>query len=149
MCHAFFGRRAIMAISIGAVLFQLTSVWGEEASRISYVGYPDCIELSNATTRVMLCPAAAGRALEYSLQAKNARYLEESATGKDYVPGKPAEMSAGRFDIGPENTIPRHPQLWSGLWSGKITGPRSAILTSVEDQPTGTQLEREFRLAAE
>ena len=149
MCHFSLGRRGITAVSVCAALSMLTTVCGEEARRITYVGYPDCIELSNAITRVVLCPAAGGRVLEYSLQGKNALYLEESETGKGYVPGEPASMSAGRFDIGPEKTIPNHPQLWSGPWRGQITGSRSAVLTSVEDEPTGTQLEREFRLAAE
>lgn len=148
MSQIAFGRRGITAVSVCAALLSLTTVRGEEARRIKYVGYPDCIELSNATTRVVLCPIG-GRVLEFSLQGKNALYLEEAATGKDYVPGESAEMSAGRFDIGPEKTIPRHPQLWSGPWQGKITGPRSAVLTSVKDEPTGTQLEREFRLAEE
>jgi hypothetical protein len=147
MFHSAVGRFCILPVAVCALCLA-TIVRAEEARRITYVGYADCIELSNATTRVVLCPVG-GRVLEFSLQGKNALYLEEAATKKDYVPGKPAEMSAGRFDIGPENTIPRHPQLWSGPWSGRITGPRSAILTSVEDEPTGTQLEREFRLAAE
>lgn len=148
MCPSPFGRCRFSVVSICIAMSVVTSLWSDEARRISHVGYPDCIELSNATTRVVLCPVG-GRVLEYSVQGKNALYLEEAVTGKDYVPGKPAEMSAGRFDIGPENTIPQHPQLWSGPWSGKITGATSAVLTSVQDQPTGTQLEREFRLAAE
>ncbi|MDB4494442.1 hypothetical protein N9222_01500, partial [Pseudomonadales bacterium] len=33
---------------------------------VDYFGYDDCIELKNANTRVVLCPAAGGRVLEYS-----------------------------------------------------------------------------------
>ena len=55
-------------------------------------------------------------------------------------------MTAGRFDIGPEHTIAKHPQLWQGRWSGEIVGPRRARLVSAEDQPTGVQLTREFTL---
>ena len=148
MCNISFLRRGITAVSVWLSVFLLTNMYGQEARQLTYVGYPDCIELSNATTRVVLCPAG-GRVLEYALSGKNALYLEEAATGKDYVPGKRTEMSAGRFDIGPEKTIPNHPQLWSGQWRGQITGARSAVLTSVEDEATGTQLVREFRLAAE
>jgi hypothetical protein len=148
MCPTSFNRR-LTAISVCAAMSLLMTVYGEEARQITYVGYPDCIELSNETTRVVLCPAAGGRVLVYAWRGKNALYLEEAETGKDYVSGKPAEMSAGRFDIGPEKMIPRHPQLWSGPWRGKITGSGSAVLTSVEDGPTGTQLEREFQLAPE
>ena len=77
MCHPLFGRRRITAVSVCMALSVLTTVYGDEARRITYVGYPDCIELSNATTRVVLCPVG-GRVLEYSLRGKNALYLEEA-----------------------------------------------------------------------
>lgn len=113
---------------------------------LPYHGYPNCIQLENDTIRVVLCPAAGGRVLEYSYQEKNALYLEEEATGKPYQPGQRASMSAGRFDIGPEKTIPRHPTLWSGKWTGEVVGLYAARLTSANDEPTGTQLVREFRI---
>ncbi len=119
----------------------------QQASITTYHGYPDCIVLANASIRVVLCPEAGGRVLEYSRQGENALYLEEADTGKPYTPGRGASMSAGRFDIGPEKTIPAHPKLWAGRWKGEATGPRSAKLTSQEDEPTGTQLIREFHLA--
>ena len=119
------------------------------AETIRYVGYPDCIELKNETTRVVLCPEAGGRVLVYSLGGENALYLEEEDSGRDYTPGQRAEMSAGRFDIGPEKIIPRRDLLWSGKWHGEITGDRAAKLTSQKDAATGTQLVREFQLAKE
>jgi hypothetical protein len=85
--------------------------------------------------------------LEYALDGKNALYLAEGAEGWTYEPGKKGgSMQAGRFDIGPEQTIPKHPQLWMGRWSAEITGPYSARLTSVKDKPTGVQLIRDFTL---
>jgi hypothetical protein len=116
------------------------------AQVITLHGYPNCIELVNGATRVVLCPEAGGRVLEYSLNGVNALYLEEAETGKPYTPGKGASMSAGRFDIGPENIIPRHEVLWSGRWRGEVLGPRAARLTSQRDKTAGTQLVREFRL---
>ena len=83
------------------------------AETIRYVGYPDCIELRNETTRVVLCPEAGGRVLVYALAGENALYLEEEETGKDYVPGEGASMSAGRFDIGPADIEARCPGAWS------------------------------------
>ncbi len=121
----------------------------ERHNTITFHGYPNCILLENATTRVVLCPHSGGRVLEYAYRGKNALYLEEQHTGQAYQPGKPASMSAGRFDIGPENKIPKRPLLWSGQWTGKRVGERTARLTSPRDQSTGTQLIREFRLAAE
>lgn len=121
----------------------------ESAHKLTFVGYPNCIALENATTRVVLCPHSGGRVLEYAYRGQNALYLAEQETGRDYQPGQPATMSAGRFDIGPEKMIPRRPLLWSGPWTGSIVGPRTARLTSPKDPATGTQLIREFRLAAE
>ena len=117
------------------------------AETITYVGYPNCIELKNETTRVILCPEVGGRVLVYAVAGENALYLEEEDSGKDYVPGQQASMSAGRFDIGPEKIIPRRNVLWSGKWQSEITGLRSAKLTSQKDTETGTQLVREFHLS--
>src|SRR5688572_26563448 len=94
-----------------------TAVRSQDAKRMTFQGYPDCIELRNATTRVILSPSG-GRVLEYSLGGENALYLEEAETGKPYQGGQRASMSAGRFDIGPEKIIPPHPRLWSGTWTG-------------------------------
>lgn len=117
---------------------------------VSFYGYDDCIRLDNGTTRVTLCPAAGGRVLEYALEGKNALYLEKGGEGWVWEPGKRGgSMTAGRFDIGPELTIPQHPALWMGPWKGEITGDRSARLTSGKDEPTGVQLVRDFTLTAD
>jgi hypothetical protein len=114
---------------------------------VSFYGYDDCIRLTNPNTQVTLCPAAGGRILEYALNGKNALYLAPGNEGWSYARDKTGgSMTAGRFDIGPEQTIPKHPQLWMGRWSGEITGPRSARLTSVKDSSTGVQLIRDFTL---
>lgn len=138
----------LTAINCFFLMFALTAS-AQAAEVITYVGYPSCIELTNATTRVVLCPEAGGRVLVYALDGENALYLEEEDTGQDYVPGAGASMSAGRFDIGPEKIIPRRNVLWSGKWNGEITAERSARLTSQEDSATGTKLIRDFRLADE
>jgi hypothetical protein len=118
-----------------------------DGQSVTYHGYPDCIVLRNASTQVVLCPEAGGRVLEFSRNNVNALYLEEADTGKPYVRGSRASMSAGRFDIGPEKTIPKHSVLWSGRWKGEVTGPRRARLTSQKDDATGVRLIREFELA--
>ena len=114
---------------------------------VKFYGYDDCLRLENANTRVTLCPASGGRVLEYSHNGKNALYLPKGGEGWIYKPGKKGgSMTAGRFDIGPEQTTPRHPQLWMGRWSGRIIGPRAARLVSVKDKGTGVQLTRDFIL---
>lgn len=119
------------------------------AEVVDFYGYDDCIRLTNATTTVTLCPAAGGRVLEYSQQGVNALYLDPDGGGFRWEPGsrRRGSMSAGRFDIGPEQLVPRRDALWMGPWRGEITGPRAARLTSVRDAATGVQLIRDFRLA--
>jgi hypothetical protein len=65
---------------------------------------------------------------------------------KAWKPGRPALSSAGRFDYGPELTVIPHPDLWSGEWTGEVTGPHAARLTSPKDVRAGIQLVREFQL---
>jgi len=113
---------------------------------IDYFGYPDCIKLENENTRIVL-GLHGGRVLEYSWKGENSIYLDPDHKGWIYEPGEPTiDPSGGRCDIGPEIVIPPHPDLWLGKWTGEIIGPRSARLISVEDEPTGTQLVREFKL---
>lgn len=127
----------------------VTAIKGAEsdsAKVVRYLNYDKAIELTNDRTKVVLCPQAGGRVLEYSLNGKNSLYLD--AKEANWKPGKPGPSSAGRFDIGPELVIPRRSTLWSGEWTGEITGPRSARLTSQKDEATGVQLVRDFELDA-
>ena len=141
-----------MKLLLSAVVFicsiqtsqDLVSAPVHAAEFIAYHGYSQAIELKNSTTRVVLCPQVGGRVLEYSLNGDNVLYLSEAE--KSWQPGMKPQSSAGRFDIGPEYTIPRHAKLWSGEWRGEITGSLSARLTSKPDVATGVQLVREFVL---
>jgi hypothetical protein len=113
-------------------------------------GNDNCIELSNTTTRVVLEPNLGGRVLVYELQGNNILWINEENEGKRWIPGRNyGHPSAGRFDIGPEATGKPRPALWWGEWTGRITGPRQAVLTSQADTSTGVQLVRTFTLAAE
>jgi hypothetical protein len=148
--HSLFQRNLAALILVGIALAVPTAKAAESsvgARIVTFYGYDDCIRLENESTRVTLCPAAGGRVLEYSLDGKNCLYLAPGNEGWVYEPGKKGgSMTAGRFDIGPEQTIPRHPLLWMGRWTGEITGPRSARLASAKDKSTGVQLVREFTL---
>ncbi|MCC7265210.1 MAG: hypothetical protein IT369_22110 [Candidatus Latescibacteria bacterium] len=118
------------------------------SGRTEFFGYNDCIALENNTTRVVL-GTSGGRVLEYALQGKNALMLDPAQAGWRYVPGQPVvEPSAGRCDVGPEQVIPRHPDLWFGDWQAEATGPRQARLSSVADAASGLQIVREFTLDA-
>lgn len=114
---------------------------------VSFLGYKEAIELRNGSVRVVLCPEVGGRVLEYSLKGTNVLHVSDDE--KAWQPGDRPASSAGRFDIGPEYIVPKRQSLWSGKWTYKITGPRSAVLTSSEDSATGVRLTRDFQLDAE
>lgn len=107
-------------------------------------GYAKAIELKRGDARVVLCPEAGGRVLEFSRSGKDALWFDPEEAKRE--PGQAAPSSAGRFDIGPELTTPAHPKLWSGEWTGEISGECSASLTSQRDAATGVQLIRDFEL---
>ena len=114
---------------------------------VSFYGYDDCIELSNATVRVVLCPAAGGRVLEYALDGTNVLYLPEGNEGwRMTKEDKRGRMDAGRFDIGPEKMVRRGKVLWMGPWNGEVIGDRKARMTSQYDPESGVRLIREFEL---
>lgn len=127
-----------------AAVTAIRGVESDSAKFIRYLNYDKAIQLTNQHTKVVLCPQAGGRVLEYSWNGKNSLYLDEKEA--EWKPGRPGPSSAGRFDIGPELVILRRPTLWSGEWTGEITGPRSARLTSQRDEATGVQLVRDFEL---
>lgn len=116
-----------------------------------FFGYDGCLALENgAGTRVVLSPLAGGRVLEYSLHGVNAMYLNSAQKGWRHRPGVPSvDPCGGRCDVGPEWTIPPHPDLWLGDWNGEIVGVGKARLTSVRDRVTGLRLVREFTLSSD
>lgn len=120
-----------------------------KTSHIDYFGYTGCVALENgAGTRVVLCPQAGGRVLEYSLNGVNALYLAEAQKGWLHKPGiSSVDPCGGRMDVGPEFVLPPHPDLWLGDWSGERVGEGKARLTSVRDRVTGLRLVREFTLS--
>lgn len=112
-------------------------------------GYAKCICLTNGDTNVTLCPEAGGRVLEYSHRGRESLYRDPTQDGWTYDPKRPSiDPCGGRFDVGPERVTPPRPALWLGAWTGEISGPRAARLTSTVDPATGLQLVREFLLDA-
>lgn len=134
---------AISILAYGKVMAEHKDVDG--ARVVDAWTYENCVELTNPSVRVVLCPIG-GRVIEYSLSGKHSLQLDERDPG--YQPGSERTMTAGRFDIGPEKIIPKRSQLWSGTWTAKIVGPRTAELTSPDDVATGSRLTRRFELAA-
>jgi hypothetical protein len=119
---------------------------GEPAAReVAFHGYTRAVELKLRKTRAVLCPQAGGRVLEFSVEGTDAMHFDEAE--KNWRPGKPVPMSAGRFDYGPELVVPPHPRAWAGEWTAEITKTNSVKLTSPRED-AGIQLVREFRLVA-
>jgi hypothetical protein len=138
-------------LALGAVMAMGGSSMAEEgARRVKFLNYPECVELSNQDTVVVLGHHCGGRVLKYEWKGKEALYLDpkEATWGTPEGVGK-TFSSAGRFDIGPEYLVPEREVLWSGEWAAEITGARSARLTSKPDEATGVVLIRDFVLAAD
>lgn len=136
-----YGFAVAMLVCRGAV-----AATPEGTARIDFFGYTGCVALQNEHTRVVLCHQAGGRVLEYALDGKNAIALDESGKGSVVKPGQKASMTGGRIDVGPEQTIAKHPVLWEGEWTAETPAPWTANLTSQVDPNTGLQLVRTFVL---
>lgn len=139
-------QKCLTVFALICSLSCFASVRSRAAEVISYYGYTNAIELKNEKVRVVLCPEVGGRVVEYSHQGVNVLFLSEEE--KNWKPGARPQVSAGRFDIGPELVVPKRDILWSGKWEGEIVGERSARLTSQIDPNTGVQLIRDFELDA-
>ncbi|MDZ4850295.1 MAG: hypothetical protein SGI77_13505 [Pirellulaceae bacterium] len=121
----------------------------EGVARVQLLNYPDCIELKNASTRVVLGHHTGGRVLVYEQHDSNVLYLspkEAEWNSQSTAPFK--EITAGRLDIGPELISKRGPTLWAGTWKAEVIGPRSARLTSKIDPNSGFRITRDFTLDA-
>jgi len=115
---------------------------------IDYFGYAGCMAVENAEARMVVCPQAGGRVLEYSLKGVNSLYLDPTQQGWRHIPGIPTvDPCGGRCDIGPERVIAPHPDLWLGDWTGEAVGEGKVRLTSGRDRVTGVRLVRDFSLA--
>ncbi|MFN3188885.1 MAG: hypothetical protein ACE361_00045 [Aureliella sp.] len=140
----------LMIIAAWCISTQTIAKEPNRVQKVHYYGYEDCIELRNETTRVVLCPAAGGRVLEYSLNGKNVLYLPPGNEGWVWDGSNArGQMDAGRFDIGPEQVVPKRPELWQGKWTAEEFGPNSVKLVSQISPSAGVYLEREFKLASD
>lgn len=146
MTHAAHSHWICLVGFVATMFAGITARAEEPGVRVkAFYGYQDAIELSRGDARAILCPQVGGRVLEFSVAGHHALWLDDKE--KSWQPGQPGPASAGRFDYGPELTVPAHPTLWTGEWTGRTTGPFAARLTSPEDERAGIQLVRDFQLA--
>lgn len=111
-------------------------------------GYPNCLEIKNGDTRVVIDPNAGGRVLAYSFKGVDVMHQDASQNGwtTDVSDRPESHLAGGRFDIGPEKLKPNSDLFFFGKWSNEITGNYSVKLTSQLDKNSGLQLTREFIL---
>jgi hypothetical protein len=133
-------------LTICSLLHALGSTAQSSTQLISIFGYDNCIEIKNDVARVVLDPNVGGRILVYSINGKNILYINHEMDGKIWKEGTPRfEVTAGRFDIGPEKTTPPRKSFFN-TWTGEITGNNSARMVSQIDTVLGVQLIRDFIL---
>jgi hypothetical protein len=137
-------RRFIFAVSC---IFYSGILVSAQSKFITENAFQNCIELSNASVRVVLEPNVGGRVLKYEINGNNILYVDSLQNGLSFSLEKLAHrISAGRFDIGPYRITPEHYILWQGEWDAVITGSHSARFISQVDTATGVQLIRDFIL---
>jgi hypothetical protein len=113
-------RSPLVALFVTLWLTGAESPAAEPTARVvASHGYTKAIELALGKTRAVLCPQAGGRVLEFSAGGKDAMYFDEAE--KNWKPGKPGPITAGRFDYGPELVVVPHPKAWAGEWAAEIT----------------------------
>lgn len=125
------------------VLFVATAHADEPVARVApFHGYARAVEMKLGKAKVVLCPQAGGRVLEFSIDGKDAMWLDPAE--KDWQPGKPGPSSAGRFDYGPELVVTPHPKTWGGEWAAEVGKDGSVKLTGPAED-AGIRVTREFK----
>ncbi|MEM9987369.1 MAG: hypothetical protein AAF804_19930, partial [Bacteroidota bacterium] len=142
-------------LSLVLLSWSFTQVMAQDAplpegvAIVSAYGYPNCWELRNAQTRVVIDPNAGGRVMAYEWDGVNVIYEDPAHDGWDLSQGhRPpgGYFCGGRFDVGPSHIKPNTENLFFGPWEAKALGPYHIGLTSLADTLTGLQLRREFEL---
>ena len=115
------------------------------AKVVTAYGLPNCIEITNKTTRVVLDPNIGGRVLIYEVNGKNILYFNEEHEG--ITDGfKIKRIDAGRFDFGPTAVLPKRHLYFKGKWTATITGDNSVKMVSQVDTALNVLVTRLFEL---
>jgi len=115
-------------------------------SLVDLNGDSDCFELKNDTVRVVLGHHRGGRILIYERDEKNVLYLRDESDWDPNAKGKARHLTAGRFDVGPEQLQVRGDDLWQGHWVAKAVADRKVHMVSRKDSKSGLQVQRTFAL---
>jgi len=122
--------RIAFAIVACCVCCTMSSESRADVRTVKFEKWDDCLEIGNATARLVIAPANGGRIVHYSRD-----------DGPNFFFG------GCQFDVGPElDYPPRHQPLWSGRYRAETLGPLSVRLTSAKDEATGLQLVKTVEL---
>lgn len=111
-------------------------------------GLPNCIEIRNNNTRVVLDPNIGGRVLIYEVNGKDILYFGPENEG--ITDGfKIKRIDAGRFDFGPTQVLPQRNLYFKGKWEAEITGDLSVRMVSQVDPAINVLVIRDFILDKE
>lgn len=123
-------RFAVKVLIFILGIFLITFASWAEMKVVSYEGLDNCLEIGNGAARIVIAPAKGGRIVHYS-----------QGNGANFFRG------GHQVDLGPElDYPPPHPALWTGAYEAKVLDDFAVRLTSAEDEATGIQIVKEFRL---
>ena len=147
--HSFDVRAALRCATTFVLCGVISAVAAAEdvpARKTTFGNYDQCVEMRIGDAGVLLSPQAGGRVLQFWFLGSQSLYLDEQEL--QWRRGaKPAAITAGRFDYGPELVVKPHPRIWSGDWTAEIVGSFEVRMTSPRDEAAGMQVVRTFTLA--
>ncbi len=125
-------NRFVVVLVVCCICSAMSTEARAELRTVRYESWDDCLELSNATARLVIAPASGGRIVHYSRDG-----------GPNFF------LGGCQIDVGPELEYPpRHQALWAGPYEAEKLGPLSVRLTSAKDEATGLQMVKVVELAA-
>jgi hypothetical protein len=116
---------------------------------ISYRGWKNCYQISNALSNVIIVPESGGRLLAFTYRGKNIIYQDSSQNGMSFANWQKTNFDpdGGRLDYGPAEEVGTiHNQTWMGPWKVRSLGEYSVTIYSENDSLLGLSSERTFTL---
>lgn len=135
-----------VSLASASVSAQTSKPYPEGVEVREYTGWQSSIFLDTGEVVAVVTPAAAGRVMRYALNYDNIIYEKPETAGRVLTDeNDPWSFGGYQVDIGPElRGIPRHDELWRGVYSWHVPDPYSARVTSKPDKGTGVQLIKDF-----
>jgi hypothetical protein len=138
-------------ISLLCLILLLTAsgtLWAK-VEIISYRGWKNCYQISNALSNVIIVPESGGRLLAFTYRGKNIIYQDSSQNGMSFANWQKTHFDpdGGRLDYGPiEEVSTIHDHTWMGAWKVRSPGEYSVTIYSENDSLLGLSSERTFTL---